>query len=64
MNKIIRKIDTTNYTIHHRFGTKSVEDLITDSLVNICNSSLVLTTIDGNTYNILGSVEEVINENR
>lgn len=64
MNKRVKKIETTNYRINHRFGTKSVEELITDSVVNICNSQMILTTTDSNAYNILGSVKEVKNENR
>jgi hypothetical protein len=63
MNRRIQKIDTTKYKIHHRFGTRPVEELIVDSVVNLCNSKMVLTTTDGSTYNILGSVMEDRNEN-
>ena len=59
MRKRILEFDNTNYKINRHFGTKSVEDLITESVVNICNSSMVLTTTDHSTYNILGSVGEV-----
>lgn len=59
MNKRIQKLENTNYKINRHFGTKRIEDLITDSAVNICNSSVILTTTDGSTYNILGSVGEV-----
>ena len=59
MNKRIQKFEDTKYKITRHFGTKRIEDLITESVVNICNSPLVLTTTDGSTYNILGSVGEV-----
>lgn len=63
MNRRISKIETTKYKVNHRFGTKPIEDLIVDSVVNLCNSKMVLTTTDGSTYNIFGSAMEDQNEN-
>lgn len=58
MNRRITKLENTNYKIHRHFGTKSVAELITNSVENICKSPIALTTTDGNVYNVLGSVGE------
>ena len=64
MSRKIYRIEDTSYSIRRTFGTHSVAQLITESLENKCNSPLILTTGDGASYNILGSVEEVTDENR
>ena len=64
MSRKIYKTEDTNYSIRRTFGTRSVTELIAQALENRCNSPLVLTTCDGSSYNIFGSVEEVTDENR
>ncbi len=64
METEVHKIDMTNYTVHRHFGTKKLEELITDSVENICNSAILLTSHTALPYNIYGSVEEVEIENR
>lgn len=57
-------LETTHYKIRRHFGTSSVTDLITNSVENICKSAIELTTLGSKSYNILGSVREVTNDNR
>ena len=64
MHNMANDCERINYTVRRHFGTKSVTDLIANSMENLCKSSVYLTTPNGKPYNIIGSVEEVANENR
>ena len=64
MSRKSYKSEDTRYTICRAFGTRLKTELITESLENKANAPLCLTTPDGIRYNMFGSVEEVLDENR
>lgn len=58
MNRCIQKTENINYKVNRRFGKTSITELITNSMENMCKSTIVLTSTGNMVYNVYGSVEE------